>query len=314
MKIIHFNLHQPMCLLTPISACIGYFDGLHIGHQKLIEEVVRIAKNNNTATALITFSPDPWCVIKGLPIIGHITPMKKRIQIGETLGIQYWIIVAFDKEMAELSYDEFHKKVLQKLQLQTLVCGYDFHYAYKGEGTIATLQEQTYFDVSVVSKVSCEHEKISSTLIEHLIEAGDMKKTAQLLGRCYEMDGIVKGGNHVGHESGFPTANLECEEAYVIPKKGVYIGAVKVLEKWHRAIFNIGNNPTYNYQKELSIEAHILDFHEMIYGEPIRFRFIKYCREEKKFQDIQELSMQLELDEQRARTYFEGREELLLCD
>lgn len=314
MNIVHFDLHKAIPMEHAITACIGYFDGLHIGHQKLIEEVLSISKENGTLSALITFEPDPWAVLKQLDAIPHITPMKQRMKLGEKLGIDIWIILHFDKEMAALPYETFHEQVLRKLNLHTLVCGYDFHYAAKGMGNTKTLKEQCDFAVSIISEVSSEHKKISSTRIETLLKDGDVEKAARFMGRFYDMEGHVKSGSKVGREHGFPTANLSLEELYVIPKKGVYIGAVHVRGKWHRAILNIGNNPTYNYQKQLSIEAHLLAFQDSIYGESVIFRFFNYIREEKKFRDAQELSAQLKQDVQTALVYFEGREELLLCD
>ena len=299
---------------SEITACIGYFDGLHLGHQKLIEEVLSISKKNGTSPALITFEPDPWAVLKHLDAIPHITPMNQRMKIGEKLGIEHWIILHFDEEMAALAYDAFHTQVLGKLNLHTLVCGYDFHYAAKGMGSTKTLQEQSEFAVSIISEVSSEHKKISSTRIESLLKEGNVEKAARFMGRFYDMEGHVKSGSRVGRENGFPTANLKLDELYVMPKKGVYVGAVHVHGKWHQAILNIGNNPTYNYQKQLSIEAHILAFRQDIYGEPVIFRFCDYIREEKKFHNVQELSAQLKQDVQTALVYFEGREELLLCD
>lgn len=314
MKIVHFNLEEPFVLDAEITACIGYFDGLHKGHQKLIEEVHRVAKENGTEPSLITFAPDPWTVIKGMKDIPHITPMEQRIRIGEQLGIKNWIILDFTLEMAHLTYEEFHEKVLRKLHLHTLVCGYDFHYASRGEGNTETLRAQNDFAVSVVAEVSSEHKKISSSRIEELIREGKVEKAASFMGRFYDMYGKVRNGNHVGRDNGFPTANLQLNDLYVLPKKGVYIGAVYVREAWHPAIINIGNNPTYNYQEQLSIEAHILHFNETIYGEAVRFRYCRFIREEQKFPHAAALAEQLKKDVQTAIDYFSGREEKLLCD
>lgn len=314
MKIRYFDLHENVHIDTMLTACIGYFDGLHLGHQKLIEEVCMLSERNATSPALITFEPDPWVILKHVTALPHLTTMKQRMQIGEKLGIKYWIILKFSEEMAALTYEQFHQEVLGKLHIHTLVCGFDFRYAVMGEGNIQTLQEQTICKISVISEVSSEHKKISSTRIEALIQEGKVEKAAQFMGRFYDMAGIVKSGNKVGGKHGFPTANLQLDDAYVIPHKGVYAGGVFVLGTWYQAIINIGNNPTYNYQEHVSIEAHLLDFHETIYGLPIIFRFCKFLRQEKKFRDIQELSLQLQQDEQTALAYFKGREELLLCD
>lgn len=314
MKIVYFNLHEQVQIDTILTACIGYFDGLHLGHQKLIEEVCTLSARNTTSPALITFEPDPWIVLKHVTAIAHLTTMKQRIQIGEKLGIKYWIVLQFSEEMATLTYEQFHQEVLGKLHLHTLVCGFDFRYGLRGEGNMETLLKQTICKVSIVSEVSSEHKKISSTRIESLIQEGEVERAAQLMGRFYDMAGVVKAGSKVGRDIGFPTANLKLSDTYVIPRKGVYAGGVYVLDRWYCAIINIGNNPTYNYQEHLSIEAHILDFHETIYKRQIIFRFCKYLRQEKKFRNMQELASQLQQDKQTTLTYFEGRKESLLCD
>lgn len=114
MKVVHINLTGTAVIEEPLTACIGYFDGLHLGHQKLIEEVKRVAARRNTRCALITFDPDPWCVIRGLQDIAHITPMKQRMRIAEAMGIEYWIILDFSREMADLTPQDFHEKVLKR--------------------------------------------------------------------------------------------------------------------------------------------------------------------------------------------------------
>ena len=314
MKEIHISLKQTPVVEEPLTACIGYFDGLHLGHQKLIEEVKQVAEKRNTRSALITFEPDPWGVIKGLREIAHITPMKQRMRIAEAMGIEYWIILDFSKEMADLTPQDFHERVLKPLHLDTLVCGYDFHYGRKGEGDARQLQSQQDFEVHIIDEVSSEHKKISSTRIEELIKEGSMEKAARFMGRWYDMEGSVKGGSRVGRKHGFPTANLHLFELYVMPKKGVYVGAVKVQGTWHKAMINVGNNPTYNYQEQLSIEAHLLDFDRDIYDEPVTFRFLSYIREEQKFHDADALHEQLKKDLAATHSYFMEGKESALCD
>lgn len=314
MKIKTIHVNETFSMEETITACIGYFDGLHIGHQKLIEKVLNISKETNTKSALITFDPDPWAILKGLKNIPHITPMKHRMRIAEKMGIEYWIILDFSKTMADLSPEDFIEQILKPLHLHALVCGFDFHYGRKGEGTIEQLQKQTDFHVEVIDEVSSEHKKISSTCIEQLIMEGKMEKAASFMGRWYDIEGVVKGGSHVGHKHGFPTANLNLVNSYVIPKKGVYVGAVKVQNEWHRAMINVGNNPTYNYKNEVSIEAHILDFNENIYDEYVVFRFLSYIRDEQKFEDADALSEQLKKDLNTTKEYFIQGEESFLCD
>ena len=313
MKIYHIGIDHGDEIKTPITACIGYFDGLHLGHQKLVECVVETAKNTNTEPSLITFEPDPWKVIKHMEHIPHITPMKKRMQIGESLGIKNWIILDFTKSMANLSVEGFHQEVLGKLNLHTLVCGYDFHYAGMGKGNVDTLKSQREFEVKVVEEVDSEHQKISSTRIEKLLEDGRMEKAAAIMGRAYEIEGHVKEGNHIGRTVGFPTANLLMDDHYITPKQGVYVGEVLCKGIWYPAIMNVGHNPSFNYQNDTSMEAHLLDFQDDIYGEAVVFRFLSFLREECRFPGKDAFMEQLKKDEQTARTYFQKRKEGSAC-
>ena len=313
MKVYHIGMNQADEIKEEITACIGYFDGLHLGHQKLIEAVRCRAKQTNTTPSLITFDPDPWKIIKNIEHIPHITPMNKRMEIAEQLGIKNWIILDFTKEMADLSIEDFHEQVLNRLHLHTLVCGYDFHYAHRGSGSVESLKAQHVFGVQVIDEVESEHEKISSTRIEKLILGGEMEKAAAIMGRAYEINGHVKEGSHIGRTVGFPTANLLMDDNYLIPKQGVYVGEVRYQDTWYPAFMNVGHNPSFNFQKDTSMEAHIFDFHEMIYNEPVVFRFLSFIREECRFPGKDAFIEQLNKDMETAKQYFKSREERISC-
>lgn len=314
MKIQYFDLQHPVTLDEDITACIGYFDGIHLGHQKLISRVLTLAQQDGSVPSLITFEPDPWTVIRHMENIPHITPMDQRIAIGERLGIRNWIILRFEKEMQELSVEDFHERVLKALRIKTLVCGFDFHYGAFGRGDVHTLRNQEHFYVDVIEEVSSEHKKVSSSRIEELIKEGNVEKAALFMGRFYDMWGYVKKGSQMGRKYGFPTANLQVKDTYVIPRLGVYAGAVKVDGVWWGAILNVGHNPTYNYQEQTSIEAHLLEFHGDIYGKNVIFRFATYLRDEEKFENAQALVKQLEKDKEAGAAYIVKRKEHILCD
>ena len=304
MKIIRFQLYDNIQNHKPLTACIGYFDGLHLGHQQLVHRVLEIAKQTNSEPTLITFDPDPWQVLHPQDNIVHLTPLTHRIELAKQLGITTCVILNFDETLANISYQDFHTQVLEKLHIQTLVCGFDFRYGKQGEGNVVTLQKQDLFAVSIVNEVSKQHTKISSSSIEKMIEQGKMEEANICMGRVYELRGTIIKGAQQGRKHGFPTANLGLSDAYVLPANGVYIGEVNVQKKWYPAMINIGHNPTYNFQQHISIEAHILDFHEMIYEEQVIFRFHQFIRKEQKFSSLQALLAQLEKDLEITRTYF----------
>ena len=299
MKVIEVNLSD-LPFLEASSACIGYFDGMHIGHMKLVSEMILEADRKHLKKALITFHPDPWVVLKNIEHIPHITSMNERIEIGESLNLDYWIIIPFTKELSQMSNVEF-ENMLSNLNVKSLVCGFDYSYGYKGSGNIHTLKQQTLFDVIEVESVKYNNAKISSTRIENTLKDGNVHEIIHLLGRYYSIKGKVVPGKSLGKTIGFPTANIKCKYNSILPKPGVYIGYVTIDEKSYKTMINIGNNPTFNYQNQLSIEAHILDFNLDIYGKEIEVSFVDRIRDEIKFNSKNELISQLMIDIEKAR-------------
>ena len=306
MDVIHCNMDEFKTYDQPLAACIGYFDGIHKGHQKLIQTVLEICKETNCEPALITFEPDPWVVLKGIKDVCHITPMQHRMEIGEQLGIKKWIILDFDRRMAQISVNQFHDDILKKLQIKHLVCGHDFHYASKGSGSIETLSECPDFQLHVVEPVLDDTIRISSTLIEQAIQQGEMIECKRQMGRAFALRGVITKGNQVGRKYGYPTANLKVDDAYIMPKKGVYAGYVEYLNTYYPAIINVGHNPSFNYTLKTSIEAHIFDFNQDLYDQRCTFHFEAYLRGEVCFNGMDALAKQLKIDEQQARMILKG--------
>lgn len=279
-------------------ACIGYFDGLHLGHQGLVKKTIELARKYGVKSALITFSPDPWIVIKKMEMEEHLTPLNKRIECAKKLGIDEVIVIDFTEEVSKLPPLEFIQQLLMPLKLKELVCGFDFHYGFKGEGSIETLKKdcEGLFKLSIIDSINDHDEKISTTRIIECLKNGEVKEATTLLGRYYCIEGKVIKGNQKGREIGFPTANIEVTESFVIPKTGVYFGKIRVVDEDYLAMVNIGYNPTFNQVEHPSIEVHILDFEQEIYGKEISLSFIDYLRPEKKFNSVQDLILQLEQD------------------
>lgn len=312
MEVIKMGIGNIQASPIPLSACIGYFDGLHLGHQQLVSNAIHSAKEKQGQSALITFDPDPWQVLKNIDDIDHLTTMEERIEIGASLGIEKWIILEFTKELASLSPNAFLDEILIPMNIQTLVCGFDYHYGYRGQGNIETLKQQQAFEVKVISEVDYKGEKISSTRIEKAISQGDMELSEKLLGRSYSLCGNVVRGNHVGtNVLGFPTANLELSANYVIPQRGVYVGACLVKGQLIRSMINIGHNPTCNHRENLSIEAHLIDFNADLYGQSVTLYFYEKLRDEIKFKNADELIDQLNKDCLNTKNYI--RKEGMAC-
>lgn len=294
MIIKHVDAFYNECLDEDYIACIGYFDGLHKGHQLLFDTVFSLVESN-TKSACICFDKDPYTLFHKDYNGVYLTPDKHRLQELEQLGFDVCFLLTFDTNMASLSIAKFNE-LLIKLNIKQLVCGDDFHYAYKGEGNIHTLKESGII-IHRVPLLKIDDVKVSSSIIEQQILNGDIEKANVGLGYVYEIRGTVIHGANVGEKKlGFPTANLFLKENYIIPKKGVYGGSVQIDNDVFFAMINVGNNPTMNYKEEISVEAHLLDFNKDIYGQEITVLFESFIRDEQKFESIEALVQQLELD------------------
>lgn len=307
MKIWKLSLHQECQCKQDVVACIGYFDGLHKGHQALVSKAIEESHRLGCESALITFDPDPWVTIKGVQEIKHITTMKQRQKIAERLGIDHFFVLDFESAMAKLSPEDFMAFIMERISLRGLVCGFDFHYGAMGKGNKATLQALAFdcFKFWCVESIDDEQGKISSSRISECIEEGNVKEAMTLLGYPYTLSGtIIHGNAQGGTKLGFPTANCEVEQEYIIPKRGVYIGKAIVKHACYPAMINIGHNPTFNKRHMISIEAHLLGFDKDIYGQEMELEFYEYIRKEQRFDSIDELIQQLQQDVALTASYF----------
>lgn len=296
MRIIRMGINTKRVWTKPMCACIGYFDGMHLGHQQLISKTIEMAKRLHCESALITFDPDPWVTLKGVKNVKHITTMRERLNKAVEFGIQNIIVLDFTYDFSQLSPEDFVNQILSKIDIKGLVCGFDFHYGAKGAGNSETLKQTPNIEVEVVQAIEDDKGKISSTRISECIESGKMIEACELLGSPFRMSGVVIHGRHQGHGIGFPTANIQYDPEYILPKSGVYAGFLLVNNQKYKAMINLGHNPTFNYKTDMSLEVYILDFNEEIYGKYVTVEFITFIRDEKRFNSKGNLIMQLEQD------------------
>ena len=301
MRIVNVKLGEIRKQKNPVVACIGYFDGMHKGHQALVNATLEKAKVLGVERGLINFDTDPWVTLRDAKDVKHITPLQQRINIAVELGIKNIFILNFTKEMAALSPVDFIK-VLDSCNIKALICGFDYHYGQFGKGDIESLKRDADFEVIVIDAVSDSEGKISSTRITNLIEEGEVHKAEELLGYAYRVEGYVVHGNAKGRTIGYPTANVSVPSEYLEPKSGVYACFALIDGKKYKAMVNIGHNPTFNYTETMSLEAYILDFSGDLYDKRLKISFKYYLRPEKKFKYIGNLKMQLEQDEFAVRT------------
>lgn len=288
-------------------AAIGFFDGIHKGHQKVILRAVQVAKEKKLESAVITFHPHPSFVLKNnKKKIQYITPLDEKKSILKSLGVNRVYVIEFNKELSLLSAEQFIEQYIKRLNINHLIAGFDFTYGHKGVGNMNNLKEfaKDDFTYETIEKVKFNNEKISSTRIRQLIRNGEIEHVTTLLGRHLSLKAEVIEGDKRGREIGFPTANLKIDEDYLLPKIGAYIVEVEHQGKIYMGMANLGIVPTFNKDQTLSLEVHILDFDEMIYGETLIIKWHQYLREERKFSGIEHIVNQLKTDEIHVRQYF----------
>lgn len=298
--------------MPPLSMALGYFDGVHLGHQKVILEAKKQAQDKGFQTAVMTFDPHPSVVLgKNKQHIHYITPLAEKVKIIGELGIDYLFIVHFTPEFANLLPQEFIDQYVIGLNVKHVVAGFDFTYGRMGKGTMETLpfHSREYFSQSIVRKFTIGDEKVSSTRIRHYLNEGRTSELPELLGRFYSTSGIVVHGDKRGRTIGFPTANVESNEEFILPPVGVYAVKMKFAENWYLGVCNVGYKPTFNKQAlKLSVEVHLFHFVEDIYGEKVIIQWHQYLRKEQKFAGIDELVSQIAQDKLNAIDYFESRQ------
>jgi riboflavin kinase/FMN adenylyltransferase len=280
----------------------GTFDGVHVGHQKIISRLKEVAREENGETVLLTFYPHPRMVL--FPDDNElklINTQQEKIELLEKYGIDHLIIYPFTKEFSRLTSVEFVRNILvNKIKTKRLVIGYNHHFGRNREGSFEHLKEYgpLYgFEVEEIPAKDIENIEISSTKIRKALQTGDVKTAATYLGHSYTLSGKVVEGLKLGRTIGYPTANIVVDDTYkLIAADGIYAVKLKHKGKMYSGMLSIGNNPTVE-GKGHSIEVNIFDFNETIYGDTVTVYFIERLRDEQKFDSLEELKKQLKKDE-----------------
>lgn len=286
---------------------IGTFDGIHIGHQKILKDLIKTAKKEGKKSVLLTFFPHPRMVLQKDNKILLLNTIEEKSGLLEKMGLDYLIIHPFSKEFSRLTALDFVRDILvNKLNTSRLIIGYDHHFGKNREGNIHQLKEYSLlydFKVEEIPAQDIDDVSVSSTKIRTALKEGNLKTANNYLGYHYMLNGTVVSGKKLGGTIGFPTANLEIKEPYkLIPKTGVYIIKTHINTVLYTGIMNIGFNPTV-LGKHQTIEAHLFDFNEDLYGKEIMIEFIYFLREEHKFKSVKELVVQLNIDKENAISY-----------
>lgn len=305
MKIFHGTDNAGILRGTVLT--LGVFDGLHLGHQRIMQTVVESAKINKAVPTVITFDPHPRAVLHPENAPPLLQTLDQRLANFEVLGIKQTIVIRFDKEFASLDAETFlHDIVHERLQAREVFLGKGFFFGKNRGGNIELLKKMSTelgFFADEVPEVRLRGKRISSSKIRQLLADGKVNLARRMLGRPYGVEGQIIHGLQRGRTIGFPTANLHPHNR-VIPRYGVYATATLIDNKWHRSITNVGIRPTFEDDQNPSIESYIFDFDGDLYGDVLRVRFLHRIRDERKFSGIDELRAQIERDTRRALNYF----------
>lgn len=283
---------------------IGTFDGVHIGHQKVLSNLISGAKKYNASSVLLTFFPHPRMVLQKNTHIKLINTIDERIKLLGKTGLETLVIHEFTEDFAEKTALYFVKNMLvDSLKISNLIIGYDHRFGKNREGDFEQLTAygKTFgFEVTKISQQEIDHIAISSTKIRKAIELGNIEEANRYLGYYFMLTGDVVKGKNLGEKIGFPTANLAIKETYkLLPKTGSYVVKAELENETVYGMMNIGYNPTVKGKKQ-TIEIHFFNFNKDLYGKNIQIDVLKFLRDEQKFDSVEDLKNQLEKDKQKS--------------
>jgi riboflavin kinase/FMN adenylyltransferase len=283
-----------------VCLAIGFFDGVHLGHQQIIRQTITDARQHEAIALVVTFDRHPNTVVAPSRVPPLIYSLPRKLRTIESLGADTLLLIHFDKAFSEQTGEGFIRALARDLgHVQSLCVGANFVFGHKRGGNVDLLKKlgaELKFTVHGMAAVSLDGRAVSSTRIREAIRAGDLDGVSQMLGRAYSLAGTVVRGDGLGHQIGFPTANLDVT-GLALPPHGVYAVLVEVGGKTHRAVLNIGLRPTLqNPNPQLQVEAHLIDFAGDLYGQELEVAFVDKLRAEAKFPSLAELRQQIARD------------------
>ena len=295
MKIIDIDVNNiELEEIKNLHLCLGFFDGLHLGHVELINSALQ-----DGLTGVMTFDVPPnFATGKNIRNC-CLTSLYDKSNLLDKMGVKYLYILRMSKELLQMTRDEFVEKILKAINPVAIYVGEDYRFGNEAKGTPNYLSN--FFDTHIISLKQFAHRKISSGYIRGLIENGKVDEVADYLGRNYSLVGLVVQGKGNGVKIGFPTANLELDYPYVLPKIGVYMGYVKVLSSTYKALICVSTHPTIMELNEPQIEVHLLYYKGDLYGYEIEVEFVKYMRDVFRFENLELLQEQLKKDRDIAK-------------
>lgn len=297
-----FTMDNRQKAYRPCIATIGFFDGVHNGHLCLIRQLKEEAERKGLLSLLITFDRHPRTILHPEESISLLTTQQEKVDLLRQTGTDEVVVLPFTLELSRLTAREFMQKVLrEQLGVAALLLGYDHHFGRGGGSWDDYRAWGNESGIEVVRATELAGEHVSSSRCRQLLTTGDVSSVASLLGRRYALGGQVVPGFHVGHELGFPTANIKPDEGKLVPLRGVYaVWAILADGTRYRAMLNIGNRPTIGNGDGVSVEVNLLDFHGNLYGQRIAVEFVGRLRDERCFASREALIRQLQYDKESA--------------
>ena len=290
--------------LTSSVATIGFFDGVHLGHRHLINQVKMAASLNGWCSSIITFPVHPRQVIQSDYQPSLLSSPEEKIELLALTGIDNCILLPFTRELSQLTAWEFMQLLYEQYKVRMLVIGYDHRFGHNRAETFedyCRYGRELGIHIMQATAYTQEQDKVSSSAIRRALLSGEVSTATKYLGYPYFLQGTIVSGYQVGRKIGFPTANLQVDFSNkLIPSIGVYAVYVYVNGQKYKGMLNIGHRPTLNNGTDLSIEVHILDFEGDIYHQPMRIEFVDFLRAEAKFQSTEELALQIQKDKEAA--------------
>jgi riboflavin kinase/FMN adenylyltransferase len=304
MKIIH-AANELKTNGKKVCLAIGFFDGVHLGHQQIIRQTISDARQHDAISVVLTFDKHPNAIVALEKVPPLIYSLPQKLRAIESLGAEKILLIAFDKKFSEQSGEEFIRSLSRGSgKIHSICVGADFVFGHKRGGNVELLKKlgaELNFQVHGLAAISLDGEIVSSTRIREMICAGNLDAASQMLGRAYAISGKVVEGDKVGHNLGFPTANLDVTNL-ILPPNGVYSGRTKVKKQVYRVALNIGFRPTIvNGKSELRVEAHLLDFDNNLYSEELEIEIGEKLRDERRFGSKEELQRQIAQDIAKVR-------------
>lgn len=306
-KIVHLTYPvKENILSSKVVLALGFFDGVHLGHQKLIKRAREVADQKKLRLVVMTFDRHPKEIYENKKNFKYLETLEEKADKMAELGVDYLAVMPFTKEFSQIRAQDFVDNVIVKLNADTVVAGFDYTYGPKEIANMDRLPDyaKRRFDIVVMPKQIFAGKKIGSTEIRQAIKDGNMELAYKLMGHHYVMSGIVGHGKRNGHMLGFPTANLIWADHKVIPKIGVYATKTEIDGKWYDSMTSVGYNVTIGQEKKIYIESNLFDFDEDVYDKPMKIKWYKYTRGEIKFANLDELKKQLEKDQEEIKAYF----------